>query len=194
MDRVAYYNQQNGEITYGTVNVDGRLDIVQHSHPNSVDLHLDTDISTTDEWILVDISNPDYTHQNGDNYVHLEGIYISVDADNTADYSIQIGYLENVGATQGTFRYLYTLSGDKQAGNSKEMFLDLYPNGARMTGEYIVTNIGVTEATFSNTSTMKSTLSPLISDINPGENDVVVRCIINTGTINLSLNMSYHTH
>jgi hypothetical protein len=182
---------------YRTVTVDenGRQDVVQHSHPHNVDVHLHlSSVTTSEDYIVVDISNTGYTNGGPTNYVHVENFWFDIDADNTADYSMSLGYLKDVVGSGGTFVDLYTVSGSKKAGQSRSVFFPMYPNGAKMKNGDVITVDNIEEASFGSGSTMMSTLSPYSATVNPGESDVVLRIIMNAGSLGLSLNMSYHTH
>lgn len=182
----------HGDITnVCTVNEEGRLGVVQHSHINSMDVHLHNDVAATTSWIAIDISDDRYTDGSGNNYVHLENMYVDIDSDVNGDYEVVVGYLKEVGATQGSFVHLYSLSGTKKAGNSKTQIFDLYPNGAKMDNGYVLTNDVLTSSDYGTASTLTSTLGDTII---PDNGDVVVRAVMNAGTINLAVNLSYHTH
>lgn len=174
-----------------------RLNVVQHSHPTSVDVHLYlTGISASQDYILIDVSDWQSYEQTADrtNYAHIENLWFDIDADATADYEITIGYLKDVNATAGTLTHLYTISGDKKVGQSRNIFLPLYPNGARMTNGYVVTADRYTESGFSSGSKLASTLSPYSATTNCANSDVILRVVMNAGSINLSTNISFHGH
>lgn len=178
-----------------TLDENGNQNVVQHSHPNSITAHIHlSNITTTSDYVFIDISDTvNYGHV-GTNYAHIEHAWVSIDADTNADYQVTVGYLKDVTTTGGTFVHLYTVSGTKKAGNSKDVILPVYPNGGKLNDAFVVTADLVNSSDYANTNTLPSTLSPATPDTNPNNGDVVLNIVMNAGSINLALNTSYHAH
>jgi hypothetical protein len=179
-----------------TVNDEGRGDVVQHAHPNNGTFQfVQHSISASQDFIIVDISDTtNYPHVNT-TYIHLENLGINIDADATADYEIQIGFLENVDATDGDFYGLYHIDGSKKVGQNYDSFLQLYPNGPRMRSESVVSStISTNDTAFQTDVNLATTLDPSTADTPSGSGDMVVRITMNAGSISLILSGSYHTH
>lgn len=175
--------------------IDGRMGVVEHAHQNNVNVHLHlTGISADADFIFVDLDDTtNYPHVLT-GYTHIENVWFDMDASNTAEYEITLGFLKNVSAATGDFVHLYTISGGKQAGNSKIVVLPLSPNGAKMDSRFVVTHDVITSATYGSSNSLPSTLDPMTANVNPDNGDLVLRIIINAGSIAMSLNASYHTH
>lgn len=188
---ISYKDGNN--INYASVNSDGHFDITQHSHQNSMNVHSHKDYGTmsTALTMLVDLSDSTYNLNNGTNYVHVEDLYIGVDSDVNGDYEVAIGFLKDVGPTQGSFVHLYSVTGTKKAGNSKEVSWQPFPNGAKMKSTYVLTDDIITSGDYSTASTITSVKG---DSIVPANGDVVSLVTVNAGNINCAINMSYHTH
>lgn len=185
-----YESSENGK-RYFKINKEGRGDVVQHAHPDNGCAHLIYDISASQSFILVDLSDTvNYPHKDT-NYLHLENFALSTDADNQADYIVKIGYLKDVTTTGGTFVSIFSLGGDKIAGKSQSFLADVFPNGPRLTDTHTVGNDIITSADYASTNTLYSSRGV---NVNPGNGDCVVRCIVNSGTFGLVANTSYHAH
>lgn len=169
----------------------GRMDVIQHSHTNSLDVHLSRDISTSKDYILIDTSDTSYTNGVEALYIHLENILFDIDADLIADYEINVGYLKNVTTTGGTFVRLYSITGTKKAGNSKTVFIDPYPNGPKMINGWVITNDDTPSASYASTASVETTKG---DTSNPSDGDIIVNIVMNAGSILLDINMSYHPH
>ncbi len=190
-------NYDSGNIL--KINEDGRADIVEHSHPDSTAIHLHVDnIAASVNYILIDLSNvgtenANYKHENTD-YLHLEWLEVEVDGDNQADYQISFEFLENVDGTNGDRYIIKHFSGTKTAGRSIRTFENFSPGGWRCRKESIATHgITLNDANWSNTDTYGDTLDPAGS-VNPGTGDLIVMITINAGTINLAVDIGYHSH
>jgi hypothetical protein len=178
------------------VNSEGRADVVQHSHPNNGNIHFQLDgVAASVDYILVDISDTtNYPHdQTG--YVHIENLLLQVDSDVNGDYTIEIGYVDNVDATNGDFHAMYVLSGTKKVGNTQYVYFDGYPNAARFkAGFSLSTENSLNDTAFQTDVNLGSTLDPTTADTPSGDGDMVMRITRTAGTINISVNFAYHTH
>lgn len=179
-----------------TVNSEGRGDVVQHAHPNNGFIHFESaSLSASQDFILIDISDTvNYPHTLTD-YVHLEWLRIHTDATAlTADYSIEVGFLENVDATDGDFHALYDLSGAINLGTSKDVQFNFYPNGARCQASSVANNPTLNDTAFQTDVNLASTLDPTTADTPSGDGDLVLRLSHTAGNIIIGVEASYHTH
>ena len=185
---------------YPTVNSDGRQDVVQHSHPDSSYLHIDYAVTggTDVDLIIVDLSDTtSYPHSNT-SYIHLEEIYIDVDASTNSDYNISVGFLENVDATDGDFYELTHLSGTKTTGQQLSMIRKFAPNGPKCSSTYTLTSdITANDVAFQTDVNLPSTVDPSTADTPSGSGDLVLRITSVAGAntdFNVEINLAYHTH
>ncbi len=179
-----------------TVNSEGRLDIIPHAHADEGTIHFHVNnIGASINYILIDMSDiVNYPHVHTD-YLHLDNFYVEVDANASADYVIKIGVLENIDASNGDRYTAFHVSGTKQTGKDKEIFLPLLPAGIRMRSLSIATHdISLNDSSYQTDVNMKTTLDPSTADTPPGNGDVVCEIVINAGQINLAINLSYHSH
>lgn len=180
-----------------TVNSEGRGDVIQHAHVSQGTQHFHIDGLTTGtyRYILIDISDTtNYPHTLTD-YVHVEWLEIEVDADVQGAYSVNLGFLDNVDATNGDRYITKHWSGSRTAGNQLLEFINPYPNGWRMRPENTVTHmISLNDTNYQTDVDLPSTLTPTAPDTPAGTGDVVLEVTVTAGTINLSQEMGYHTH
>lgn len=188
-----FFRKSNGSEASMSVNSQGRGDVVQHAHPNEVGFHMFTTISGSANFVLVDISDTtNFKHAAGD-FIHLEQLFVGVDSTNTGDYVLDFGFVENVDATNGDFYSVFTVSGDKFAGQNKELNMNSYPNGPKLSSSiYTTGNISRDDTAFQTDTGLRSTVYPSAASVNPGSGDFVLKVTINAGEINLSLTGSYH--
>jgi hypothetical protein len=178
-----------------TVNSEGRLDVVQHAHPDSSILHFDVALAASTNFTLIDISDTtNYPHVNTGS-VHLEWLKIAVDATAAANYEVELGFLENVDATNSDIYIFNHIIGTRTAGQVKEIFQNFYPNGGRLTSSKLVTHdIRLNNATFQTDVNQKTTLDPSTADTPSGDGDLIVIVDINAGEVDLSIDCGYHSH
>jgi hypothetical protein len=178
-----------------TVNEEGRGDVVQHAHPNSGTIHFEASITATSRFILIDVSDTTNYPHTETNYVHIEWLQVAVDGDNQADYEVCIGFLENVDATNGDFYGAKCFSGTKTAGRSFVQFESPYPNGWRMrTSDMATSKTSLNDTNYQTDVDLKTTLDPSTADTPSGDGDVVAVVTVSGGTLNLTVDIGYHTH
>lgn len=179
-----------------TVSGNGRGDVIPHAHDDESTIHFHVDgIAANVNYILIDISDIiNYPHLNT-KYIHIDNIFIEVDAAAAANYKIKLGFLENVDASNGDRFTVFHLSGSQQTGKDKEIFLPLLPAGIRMKGESLATHdVSLNDTDYQTDTNMKTTLDPGTADTPPGNRDIVCEVIISAGSINLAINIAYHSH
>ncbi|MHA2329811.1 MAG: hypothetical protein ACXACR_14945 [Candidatus Hodarchaeales archaeon] len=177
-------------------NSEGRLDVVQHSHPNNGIIHFHIeDVDTTSRFILIDVSDiTNYPHDSN-TYIHLEDLDVQIDAAAAASYEIELVFLENVDATDGDEYMVWHTSGTKQTGQNKEIYLNWYPNGPRCRSLSVATHsISLNNVNYQTDVNMRTVLDPTTADTSPGAGDIILVITIAAGSINCSVNLSYHAH
>lgn len=181
-----------------TVDTNGRQDIVQHAHPDGSYIHCDFDVTAgagNFDLILIDLSDTTNYHHTNTGYIHIEEIYIDIDSGSSSVYTITVGFLENVDGTDGDFYEIMHISGDKNAGLSKEIHKKFFPNGPKCSSSYVTTS-GVTlnDVTYQTDVNLATTLDPATADTPPGSGDLVIRAITTSADIGVEINIAYHTH
>jgi hypothetical protein len=181
--------------TIAEVNSEGRLDVVEHAHVSNGFIHFEKDMSASEDLILIDISDTtNYPHIDT-SYIHLENIRIHTDSSASADYTLEIGFLDDVDADNGNFYSLIDVDGTKTTGQRKEIFLNLYPNGPRCQTSSIATSEkSLNDTAFQTDVNLASTLDPGTTDTPSGDGDFVLRVTVNAGTVIVGVELSYHTH
>jgi len=186
---------------YPTVDTNGHLDVVQHAHPDSVYVHFDYAFTggTSLDFILIDLSDTTNYHHTNTGYIHLEELFINVDADTNASYQVTVGWLENVDATDGDLYEITHLYGTKAVGQQKEIIRKFYPNGPKCSSSYAVTSdITLNDTAFQTDVNMRTTLDPTTADTPSGSGDLILR--VNAGAggantdFNVEVNLSFHSH
>jgi hypothetical protein len=178
------------------VNDEGRLDVVQHAHPNNAHLHFRAvGLVASQDFILLDISDTtNYPHINT-NYVHIENMRVHTDVSASADYSVEIGYLENVDGSNGDFFSISDVIGSQVAGRSQDIIFPFYPNNPRCSSDFVVSSVkSLNDTAFQTDVNLASTLDPTTVDTPSGNGDLVVRFIRLSGTVSVDVELSYHTH
>lgn len=185
----------DGEET-ATINPEGNLNITPHAHPDNGVFHFHVDgLAADTQFILIDISDIiNYPHVNTD-YVHIDWLDFEVDASANADYTVSIGFLEDVDINSGDFYVVSHFSGTKQTGQNKELFKRYIPAGVRARASSVVTHAANIDTTDWQTNVdLATTLDPTTADTGPGIRDFVMKVIINAQNINLAVDGGYHTH
>jgi len=179
-----------------TVNSEGRGDVVQHAHPDNGMINFTSaDLTASQDFILIDISDTTNYPHVGTSYAHIEWANVQVDSDNNGDYNLSIGYLENVDATDGDYREIWSITRSKQIGNNFSGHFPLYPNGPKCTNGFVATSIkSDNDTNFQTDVNLASTLDPTTADTPSGDGDLVLRVTRNAGTIKVLIQIGYHSH
>jgi len=179
-----------------TVNSEGRADVVQHAHPNNGWIHFEVDgLTASQDFIVIDLSDTTNYPHDSTGYLHIENLRIHTDSNNQGDYEIQIGFLDDVDATNGDFYVVADLDGSKTIGRSQDIVLPYYPNGPRLrTQSVAVSYKSLNDTAFQTDVNLASTLDTATTDTPSGSGDMVVRIIINGGTVTVGMELSYHSH
>lgn len=172
-----------------------RAEVTQHAHIDQGNVHFDVELSASENFILIDISDTvNYPHSFS-GYVHLEWLRVQIDASFGANYELEVGFLENVDASNSDLYIFEHIVGTLQTGTNKELFFNYYPNGGRLRAQNLVTHDAkLNDVTFQSDQNNKSTVDPSTADVAPGDGDVVLLFTRNAGTIDIVVNVSYHSH
>ena len=175
----------------------GHLSVIAHGHEDAGVAHFHVEGLTvaTYRYILIDRSDTtNYPHAN-DLELHLEWLQVEVDANNTGEYTLNFGFLENVDATDGD-RYIWDhISGNKTAGNSQEIYKFFGPDGPKMASTRLATHaVSLNDVNYQTDVNLPSTLDPSTADTPSGNGDVVLEIIVAAGEINAHVTLGYHSH
>lgn len=177
------------------VNDVGYLNSVNHQHPEGGHIYFQDIISATTDYILIDLSDTTNYPHDFTGSIHISNFSLLIDADNTADYLIQVGYLSNVDATNGDFNEIHRVSGTKKTGTVKEIYYSVNPEAPRLISSRITTsNVSANDTAFQTDVNLASTLDPATADTPSGNGDLVLRVTINAGSIDISSLLGYHSH
>jgi len=153
-------------------------------------------VTADTSFILIDISDTvNYPHSET-GYVHVDWFEVQVDASTTpaADYKINLGYLDNVDATNGDLTIFKHWSGSRTTGLQLLEVFSMYPNGWRCRSESIASHAEIVDSIVYQTDVnLPSTLSPATPDTPSGDGDVVLFVEVAAGTIDVSFEIGYHT-
>lgn len=175
--------------------IEDYVDVIQHSHEDTGMMLFSTTLTASQDFILVDISNTtDYHHVSTD-YIHIDNWSLDIDATTNANYTLEIGYLENVDGTNGDFTSINEESGSNKLGVNKSVNYIPYPNGPRCQSTWFTSSIkSLNDTAFQTDVNLASTLDPSTADTPSGDGDLVLRAVVSAGTITVGLRISYHTH
>jgi len=184
----------SGITKYAKIDDNGTLFVGMQPVYGTSHVHLHTNISASASFILIDLSDTiNYDHLFS-NYITLDNLFINIDADNQADYIVNLGYLKDVNTTGGTFVHLIGVNGDKVAGKSKELTYNPFPNGPRMQNGFVTTSDILISSDYASTNPLPSTLDTTTSNVFPSDGDVVLRVTRNAGSFNLAVTMGYQSN
>lgn len=176
---------------------DGHLSVIPHAHGDSSTIHFHVDNLTTGtyKYILVDRSDLTNYHHLYENELHMEWIEIEVDSDNTGEYFVSWGFLDNVDASGGDRYVIDHISGSKTAGNSIHIHKNFGIHGPVMDPNKVTThNISVADTSYQTDVNLPSTLDPTSANTPSGTGDIVVEATIISGSVNLAITFQYHSH
>jgi hypothetical protein len=179
-----------------TVDENGKLGVVQHSHPDAVNLHFhDDSIATTKRYVFIDVSDTERYKHSGTNYIHFENLDVQVDPDTNADYIISLIYLENVGAGGADAHVFKRIVGNKKVGQKVEFFQNPYPNGIRAVSDFHVSSKStLNDPTYAATERFFSTHDTVHANVAPVNGAIILEVIMNADSINLDIDAAYHGH
>lgn len=185
--------ERHKDITGTDVGSKRGLDVVQYSRQDSVFFKFTSpSLTSSQDFILVDFSDTiNYKHE-GEDYLELDFLRIHVDSDNTGEYRLEIGFLENVDDANGDFYPIYELDHVKSSGRVIDEFLDYYPNGPKLKSDFVVTNPTLNDAAFQTDVNLASTLDSSTADTPSGGGDLVLRVIVTSGSCLVNLSGKYH--
>lgn len=174
----------------------GHADVIRHAHEEGGMINFTSPaLAASQDFILVDISDTtNYPHANTD-WLHIAWINVGIDSDNSGDYIIEFGFLENVDGTNGDFYPIGSVQGSKSIGNSASGFWAMLPEGPKCKAESVTASTTVLNDTAFNTATsLATTLSPGAIATPSGERDLVMRVTRNAGSFVVTAQVYYHSH
>lgn len=183
-----------------SVNSEGRQDVVQHAHPNNGYIHFDSGtinsaVETHKDFILIDLSDTANYPHNATDYIHLERIRVHTDPSANAVYCVNIGFLENVDDTNGDFHAITDACANNVTGRAIDIVQEMYPNGPRCTTDFVLSSDKSLNSTaFQTDVNLASTLDPSTEDTPSGNGDLVIRIDCTAGSVDISVELSYHAH
>lgn len=179
-----------------TVDELGHLDVIAHAHAEGGLFHfVSGSLSADQDFIVIDKSDTtNYPHDNT-GWLHSGWFLLKIDADSAAAYTIRLGFLANVDATNGDFIEVHRLAATKQTGNQVFAFFPMDPHGAKMRASSMVSSINdLNDTAFQTDVNLATTIDPSTADTPSGDGDMVLRVEITAGNIDITLDGAYHSH
>ena len=173
----------------------GHADVVAHAHAEGGHILFKKSFTASEDVILIDISDTtNYPHSNT-LWLHTANLVLNVDASNTADYVLEIGFLENVDGTNGDFHEVLSISGTRAAGNSINLDISQNPEAPKLKSGGFLGPITLNDTAFQTDVNLRSTLDPTGATATPsGDGDMVMRVTRTAGDFTVSLLVGYHSH
>ena len=172
----------------------GHLDVIAHGHAEGGHILFDADFSATADVILIDLSDTtNYPHDNTD-WIHTTNLTLAVAGSSTADYVLELGFLENVDGTDGDFHRIFKVDGNKKAGNSFNIPISQAPEAPKLKASTFTGPVALNQTAFQTDVNLASTLDPTAVDTPSGSGDMAMRVTMNAGSINVNLMIGYHSH
>ena len=179
-----------------SVDDNGHIDVVSHSHPEGGIIHfVSGDVTSNTDFILLDISDTtNYPHLYT-GAAHVGWITFETDTSSSANYHLQFGFIDNVDGTNGDFHEIHRISATQKDGLSGQYFFPMNPEGIFCkAGKYLSSVNSLNDTSFNTATNMRSTINPSTANVKPGNNDLIMRIIVNQGTVNLAFDFNYHSH
>jgi hypothetical protein len=172
----------------------GHAGIVPHAHENGGHILFEKLISATADFILIDISDTASYPHDSTNWLHTANIVLEVDATADADYDIQLGFLENVNATDGDFHEIFEVDGSRQAGNDHSIQIAQAPEAPKLRSESFLGPVMLNQIAFQTDVNLISTKDPSTADTPSGNGDMAMRITVSAGSFKLGVLVGYHSH
>ena len=173
----------------------GHLNTLNHAHAEGGHVLLEAENLGvgTFYFTLIDLSDTtNYPHDNT-GWVHMANLTYHIDAGGSTKYSAELGFLENVTATESDFHHVLPVAGTKSSGLSKDIILTGNPEAPKMRSESFTGRVTV-ETEFDLATSHPSSIDSTVNQNVAGENDVVLIIEVTSGSVNLALSMGYHSH
>lgn len=172
----------------------GHADIIAHAHSEGGHISFERDISLTQDFVLIDISDTtNYPHSNT-GWVHLANMIINIDATADADYTLDLGFLEDIDGTNADFHSVYRVSGTKKAGVNHDISIVQNPEAPKLEKTRFLGKVTSDVTAFNTGTNLATTRDPSTADTPPGQGDMVLRATRVAGSLSLTVLVGYHTH
>lgn len=184
------------ETTGTTQSVDslGHADVVAHAHAEGGHVLFKKTFSASEDVIIIDISDTTNFPHSNTLWLHTANMVLNIDADNTADYVLTIGFLENVDATNGDFHEVFEIGGTKQTGSSHDISITQNPEAPKLKSGGFTGPVALNDTGFQTDVNLATTIDPNTADTPSGSGDMVMRVVRNAGSFTVNLMVGYHSH
>lgn len=174
-----------------------RCGVIPHAHASSGSIHFHFEITGASNkiFLLVDSSDTTIWPHDVAGEVHVDEIDLETDPDTTAEYAINIYWLENIDDTDAEARMLWSTSATKKTGQSLRMFQKWSPNGPIGNSNHTITSmVNLADIRFNTGTGLPTVINPTGGSTAPGNYDLILEVVLTAGTFWLDLNFAYHTH
>ena len=179
-----------------TIDENGNANIVQHAHPDSSTISFSKEgIVADQDFILIDLSDlVNYKHKNL-GLIHIESIFIITESSTIAQYDLEFGFLDNVDSVNGDFHSILNIPASRQTGNQMRILYESHPNMVKCSPDfYLTSRVFADDVSFQDDLNLASTLDPTTLNTPSGDGDLILMVRVDAGTVDISVNISYHTH
>jgi len=151
-----------------------------------------TDINATTGYVLIDLSDTtNFLHSNT-GIVYLNSYQVSINPDDNFIGGVDIGFLENVDATDGDFIPLFCWRFEKKSATVNQVIESRLP--IIMSSDYILGNKTENDTTWQTDTALSSPYdytAPYTTT--PGNGDVVMKITRTAGTTSMGVSLRYGT-
>ncbi len=173
------------------------LSIIQHGHDDSSTLHFHIDLAAaaTTRYIMIDLSDTvNWPHAYA-SVVHIDWFGVDVDSDNNGNYTLKLGFLANVDATDGDIHVFHDIAGSKSVGNQYYDMMQLAPDGWICAAtRHLSSEITLNDTSYQTDVNLPTLIDPATADTPPGSGDIVLVATLAAGAISIDIDIGYHTH
>lgn len=164
-----------------------------HVVPGHVDIevvHMDVDISATQDFMVIDLS--DTTNWPHTATGHIDVVYIIINVNPTTTYSgdIELGFLSDVDDTDGDFNPIFEIHMDKK----QDSVLEMMNFGAFEMSLEKTHWFGTTAANQTAFQTDVAITGPDGNTFNSGNGDLVMRIDVGASSVAVGITIGYRTH
>lgn len=177
---------------------DDVLSTIEHAHGSRGQVHFHVEnISADYRCILVDLSDSTNWPHTETSVVHIEDIDAQVDSSGTAEWDLELIFLEDCSASDCDSIMFWGASGSKSTGNNLETFIPWGNRGPELktgTDGVISSMLTNDDTTYQTDVKLCDVRTPAAANTYPGNGDLIIYVNWIAGSFDLNLNITYHTH
>lgn len=169
------------------------LDVVAHAHAEGGHILFTGNFTADGNIILIDLSNTtDYPHSNT-TWIHTANIIMNIAGDaSSSRYLIEIGWIEDINASNSHFHKIFAIEGTKQAGDH-DIIITQNPEAPKLKATGFL-GPAETVTAFDTGTTHLDSLDQTTGTVTPADGDMVMRVTNITGGVTVNIMVGYHSH